>query len=774
MKAITVPFIACLFSVFQAPAQVQSSQLPEYKLESYKKANPRELVYIHSDKEVYAPGESASFKAYVHDYYSVTPSNLNGRLFMLLIDGAGNGVVNSHFIIDRGKTSGTLDLPQDLPDGKYTLIGLTGVMQQGSIKNVFSKEIFIKESFVPSTFIMLSTPEEICEPLGSTRVNVRLYTLSGKPYNKEFSYLVNLNGQTIRAGTDKADKTGRASIRVELPDYDDRSVAWVEVFVEQGDIIDRNSIRIPTQGSLLNLTFFPEGGNLIHGINTVVGFTAFNHFDEPIHIEGDLVDANNNVVGNIASLTGGLGSFSITPDKANPLKVQITKPESIPMVYDLPEITASGISLQFSSDIDSELQFEVISGQSELEGPIRAVAEKNGRIAWSTVLPPVSNTSFSIPASDLGAGIIRVALLNERGQLRAHRAVFVNNEDPKIAVKQDKSRYDLKDNPNLQVKHQNNPAEPFDCSISVTDSRLNPNWNNAQDIFSYFTIGPSAGKFDFPTGYFLATDVEKEKIMDCLMLTEPNRFDWVQIYSGEGGQSKPILPSEFMARLMEDLRSDERQRLLAGIENDQFIYKYVLSQDRGIPGYFWENRKALATGTKPKLPSRQERIRNQLRAGTPLLDVLKQIKHYSLTANKIIFGGPNSLVNQDGALIVVDGIKLGTEASILNTINPMDVQNIEVFTDPNSMARYTSLNGVGVISITTFGKDTPEEEEDKTDAQKDDKALLLWDPLLELQPNEVVEIPIENKDVKTDYTVLIQGTDKLGRPLFSTSQFSVY
>ncbi len=78
------------------------------------------------------------------------------------------------------------------------------------------------------------------------------------------------------------------------------------------------------------------------------------------------------------------------------------------------------------------------------------------------------------------------------------------------------------------------------------------------------------------------------------------------------------------------------------------------------------------------------------------------IKPYRLEGDRIIFpGGTNSLNAQDGALIVIDGQKVGTSSSILQAINPNDVASVNVSTSPVDIQRHTGLNSVGVIEIET-------------------------------------------------------------------------
>jgi hypothetical protein len=90
-----------------------------------------------------------------------------------------------------------------------------------------------------------------------------------------------------------------------------------------------------------------------------------------------------------------------------------------------------------------------------------------------------------------------------------------------------------------------------------------------------------------------------------------------------------------------------------------------------------------------------------LDAGGNLLDAVKIIHPYDSRNNKIIFHGLNSFSNQDGALIVVDGQKLGTDASVLAQLNPTTIENLRILLDPQDIVQYTGFNSIGVIEITT-------------------------------------------------------------------------
>jgi hypothetical protein len=74
-----------------------------------------------------------------------------------------------------------------------------------------------------------------------------------------------------------------------------------------------------------------------------------------------------------------------------------------------------------------------------------------------------------------------------------------------------------------------------------------------------------------------------------------------------------------------------------------------------------------------------------------------------MVGDKIVFAssGISSINNQDGAIIVINGINSGTDSKILENIQVSDIAKITASTNPMDIQRYSGLNSVGVIEITT-------------------------------------------------------------------------
>jgi hypothetical protein len=118
-------------------------------------------------------------------------------------------------------------------------------------------------------------------------------------------------------------------------------------------------------------------------------------------------------------------------------------------------------------------------------------------------------------------------------------------------------------------------------------------------------------------------------------------------------------------------------------------------------------------------------------ADRKILDIIMQIKPYQIADGKIMFSnsGVSSIYYQEGALIIVDGIKRGTDVTILNNIPITDVARINVSTNPSDIHRYTGLNSNGIIEITTKNNDNAVK---MNEAGKSNKtSTIFWKPDIE-------------------------------------------
>jgi hypothetical protein len=208
---------------------------------------------------------------------------------------------------------------------------------------------------------------------------------------------------------------------------------------------------------------------------------------------------------------------------------------------------------------------------------------------------------------------------------------------------------------------------------------------------------------------------------------------------------------------------------------------------RNNPDLFIKAPKIIKANTISK-----DNQQKMLSTSTSLLEVIKTIKPYHLMSNMIVFyGSENSLTHQGGALIVLDGQQLGTDISALSGISPMDVDHINVSTNPMDIQRYTGLNSVGLIEIFSKKAPTFDKAKESTNQYKDGylvpkvfpvetsnpkrdlRTTLQWIPELNIDATGQTEISVTSGKVLSDFMIEVQGMSTNGKVGSGKAAFTV-
>jgi hypothetical protein len=140
-----------------------------------------------------------------------------------------------------------------------------------------------------------------------------------------------------------------------------------------------------------------------------------------------------------------------------------------------------------------------------------------------------------------------------------------------------------------------------------------------------------------------------------------------------------------------------------------------------------------------------------------IFDILMSIKPYHIENGKITFGigTMNSINNLDGALIIVDGIKMGTDASVLNTIPVPDIARITASTNVMDIQRYSAMNNVGIIEISM--KKTNDFVKKEENAGKTKSNTLFWGPDIITDSSGKASISFLNNNPLSEILISVEG-----------------
>jgi hypothetical protein len=177
-----------------------------------------------------------------------------------------------------------------------------------------------------------------------------------------------------------------------------------------------------TPANLDHFDVFPEGGSLIAGVPTRVYFNARSLNDEPVEVEGSILDSKRQEVGTFQSATlqgkahlgAGRGFFVFTPKKAESYFLRQKNAADKDPVHALPPVQEIGVGLS--------LRNPVIRSNEEIGATIFALGEETsvvlglfarGRmIAQRAVTLHAGANAITLPAPTDFAGVYRVALFS--------------------------------------------------------------------------------------------------------------------------------------------------------------------------------------------------------------------------------------------------------------------------------------------------------------------------------------------------------------------------
>lgn len=117
------------------------AQKPEILLDKWATAHPVEKVWLHLDRDEYAAGETAWFKAYLAS--DNLPDTISTTLYVQLLNKDLTIVAKAVLPVLIAGSNGQLDLPDTLTTGMYTIRAFTPSMMLNAPDFIFKKGVYV-------------------------------------------------------------------------------------------------------------------------------------------------------------------------------------------------------------------------------------------------------------------------------------------------------------------------------------------------------------------------------------------------------------------------------------------------------------------------------------------------------------------------------------------------------------------------------------------------------------------------------------------------------
>ncbi len=312
--------------------------------------------------------------------------------------------------------------------------------------------------------------------------------------------------------------------------------------------MDKSMKQRPTENlKQLNVRFYPEGGQLVKGLPTTVGFEVLSPDSGWVNIEGCLLSDNGERMTPIAAIHDGMGRFAYTPGD---------KPATAEFSYNgktyrfkLPAAADRGYGLMVNAHSES---FDVtVSRSAGTDHSAVALFIFSGGTPCTFI--PVdfgggNSKRIKIMTASLPAGVVRLSLVNGQGAAMLDRMCFVYPKDTlSIAGEADASLYAPFKRARYKFKVTSPDGAPIAnarLSVAVRDA-LNMDYiKYDNNIFTDLLLTSELkGYINRPGFYFADRSASRRILLDNLMLIRGwRRYDVEQSFGVK--EFKPLYMPE--------------------------------------------------------------------------------------------------------------------------------------------------------------------------------------------------------------------------------------
>ena len=286
--------------------------------------------------------------------------------------------------------------------------------------------------------------------------------------------------------------------------------------------------------------FYPEGGQLVLGLRSRVGFKALGPNGKGVMASGVLFDNSGKRILEFHSGHGGLGSFDLIPLKDREYIAVLNFPDGSTGNFKLPNVEQSGYVVSADNSNTDTLYVKLQASADLLNNKkMTFIPTSNGSpLFFMETIFPDQHINLSIPKNKIPGGIILLSLLNVQNQPVSERLVFNRYvDDIKLDIKGLKPAYEKGEQVEFELQSNDRFGKPvigsFSMSIISGNSMLAG--DSQTSIYSNYLLSSDlAGYIEQPNYYFNNITGEKDKALDNLMLTHAwRRYSWKAVASNQ-------------------------------------------------------------------------------------------------------------------------------------------------------------------------------------------------------------------------------------------------
>ena len=327
------------------------------------------------------------------------------------------------------------------------------------------------------------------------------------------------------------------------------------------------------EGKRAKATFYPEGGNLICGLESRVAFTLTDTEGYPLSAECLFKDSEGTVLYSASTDSLGRGLAIVRPDgKASVMAVQTDAEKAKWEEFALPEALQSGCAMKVQT-IEGDIITADISSSADFSGRMLGYAVVNGGniIECDTFSVSADIMRIDFDRKKLPAGVNQLTVFDSSGRIQAERLFFIcPSKDAADSVKLTARTQRLTPCGKVAIDVRTLPNATFSFSAMDNATMVNGKVGNAM---TWMLLSSDVkGYIHNPDYYFEADDEEHRRAADLLMMVQGwRRYDW-NVMTDRKRLTEKAKMIEDRLYIAGQLKGRKKKHKVGGVEMEAYLF----------------------------------------------------------------------------------------------------------------------------------------------------------------------------------------------------------
>jgi hypothetical protein len=429
----------------------------------------RYLTFVTTDKPIYRAGETLYVRGVIlhHATHKPLPDAPAIHSLIHIIGPKGDEVASGAIAVQEGVLGFSWLVPDEQAGGEYTAKitfpqhGHSPAERKFEIRGYRAPRLktqikFLRDGYGPTDEVVATWHVERAE--------------GGVPAGAKLTVVARVDdGETFR-GPATIDHEGNGTARFRLPPVIARGEGSLAIIVDDGGAVETAVKTIPILLQTLDLSMYPEGGELIAGLLNRVYVEAFTPARKPADLAAVVVDEAGREVTRFGSEHEGRGRFEFTPKENHQYKLKITEPAGIQTLFSLPPVKAEGAVIRATRDTFRKQEPVRVGIASTTKDIVVTLARRE--VVLNRQVPAFGDgrqatVTFEVP--DSADGVLTVTVWDAAGRPLAERLVFRQPaKSVRVTVSPDTTTYSPGAKARLNVQTTDERGVPTSAVVGLT------------------------------------------------------------------------------------------------------------------------------------------------------------------------------------------------------------------------------------------------------------------------------------------------------------------